>query len=341
MFKAFPTVSSEAEVATLRGDDSLMLIGVFGGAKHKPEMTMFKNVARGFPFPSAMSSSADLAALYGVKAPALVVLRSEEDFGAPAMLNMTLKYKKGAAVKEFINGASEAIMYEYTVENSEALLNSPIKTSLWAFAKSKKDESWASLKTALMPVAASQKGKINIILVDGSQHKNLMEFFGFKTSQLPRALIINLHPKHGQQNFEFDGEQTEAGFQKFTDDFNAGAVSRFMRSEPLPTGQESLPVQEIVGLNFNEVVFSGRDVLVHAYSSRCDHDSCEEHTKQFTELGEKLQGAVADKESNKPLLVRLDWSHNEIDFNGWHEPRADREPAFFFFSAEHKVVSSD
>jgi len=71
--------------------------------------------------------------------------------------------------------------------------------------------------------------------------------------------------------FKFTSALTADNFKTFVNDFIAGSLTRYLKSEELPETNDK-PVKIIVGKNFKDLVLkSGKDVLVYFYAPWCGH----------------------------------------------------------------------
>merc|ERR1719232_1525184 len=92
-------------------------------------------------------------------------------------------------------------------------------------------------------------------------------------------------------------------FKAFLDDFNAGKLEAYMKSEPLPDNSGN-GVKVAVAKNFDELVSnSEKDVLVEFYAPWCGH--CKKLTPIYEELG------AAMKEENVEI-VKMDATANDV-----------------------------
>lgn len=92
--------------------------------------------------------------------------------------------------------------------------------------------------------------------------------------------------------------------QAFIDDFNAGKLTAFQKSEPVPETNDG-PVKKIVGTQWNEIVGdSTKDVFVKYYAPWCGH--CKSLAPIWTELGEYVAGL------DDVVIAEMDSTLNEV-----------------------------
>ena len=90
---------------------------------------------------------------------------------------------------------------------------------------------------------------------------------------------------------------------KFIDDFKAGALRPYFKSDPIPESN-SEPVKVIVGNNFEDLIInSDKWVLLEIYAPWCGH--CKKLTPIYDELAKKLLA------HDDILIAKMDGTTNE------------------------------
>ncbi|KAF0287538.1 Protein disulfide-isomerase A3 [Amphibalanus amphitrite] len=111
--------------------------------------------------------------------------------------------------------------------------------------------------------------------------------------------------------------------QKFVEDFSAGKLEPYLKSEPVPASNDG-PVTVAVSKNFDEVVTNnGKDTLIEFYAPWCGH--CKKLAPVFDELGTKLK-------DEDVAIVKMDATANDVPSG--YEVRGF--PTLFFLPKDKK-----
>jgi len=96
-------------------------------------------------------------------------------------------------------------------------------------------------------------------------------------------------------------------FKTFIQDFLAGKVSPYLKSQPEPENNDG-PVKVVTASNFEKIVNDPeRDVLIEFYAPWCGH--CKNLEPKYNELGEKLA------KENGVTIAKMDATANDVPAN--------------------------
>lgn len=169
-------------------------------------------------------------------------------------------------------------------------------------------EGGSAFEQAFVEAAKALKGQIVFVTsgVEEGIQSRLGEFIGVTPDMLPTVRILS--PEQGMKKFAFEEDVNSlslASIQKFVDDFKAGNLSPFLKSEPIPETQESA-VHVVVGKNFQDVVINSEDeVLMKFYAPWCGH--CKALAPAWEEVAEELKEVAGLK------IAKFDATANEAD----------------------------
>jgi len=187
--------------------------------------------------------------------------------------------------------------------------------------ESKKDEikEWAA---KIPEKFAGDLAPAVIFDVKGDQSR-IAGYFGFSNDLDVSLAVTNLNKdKH---NFVMDESATEESAFQYIEDVVAGKIKRSIKSEEVPA-TNSEPVKVVVGKNFNDLVLSGKNVLLEIYAPWCGH--CKSLAPIYEELAK-------DMESDAGIVIaKIDGTANDVpderfSFTGF--------PTLHFIDSEGKV----
>lgn len=129
----------------------------------------------------------------------------------------------------------------------------------------------------------------------------LAEFLGVTAADEPTIRIIKFKANNVEKYKVTDLSQ--AGLDKALDDFEAGNLSAYHKSEPIPESNDE-GVKVVVGNNFDDVVINNdKYVLLEAYAPWCGH--CKELEPIYKQLGDLF------KNVDEVVIAKIDATANE------------------------------
>jgi len=155
-------------------------------------------------------------------------------------------------------------------------------------------------------VAHAKKGVILFSVSkpnDGFGHyQKLADYVGANTAKAPAIMLVET----GSELFKyrFDADVTANNLNKFIDDWKAGKLEKYMKSEEIPEKNDE-PVKVIVGKTFHDLVINNnRDILLEFYAPWCGH--CKALSPKYDAAAKKLAG-------NKNIVIaKIDATANEV-----------------------------
>lgn len=298
------TLASAEDVNKLKGDNEVVVIGLFKSAD-SAEAQAFQNVAKTIDS-VAFGISTEQAVFDELKAKpdTLVLLKKfdegRNDFGADAKINE-------AEIRTFIQSNQLPLVSEFNQETAQKIFGGDIKIHNLLFA-SKKSSGFESLLTEFKTAAKAFKGKSIFVLIDTEVDENerILEFFGMKKEDSPQIRLISL----GADMIKYKPESndlTAKVIQSFVQDFFDNKLKPHLLSQEIPDDWDAKPVKTLVGKNFEQVARDkSKTVLVEFYAPWCGH--CKQLTPIYDELGEKFASR-----SDEFVIAKMDATQNELE----------------------------
>jgi protein disulfide-isomerase A1 len=156
-------------------------------------------------------------------------------------------------------------------------------------------------------LAAENRGKLIFVACDikGELEARLAEYFGLTDQDLPHIRIVSVKADDDVPVFVFREPINEDNLRTFIKDFNEGKLEPFFKSDPVPETQEG-PVYVLVGKTFTqEVLESGKNVLVEFYAPWCGF--CQKLEPQYNKLAEAYKGV------SNLMIAKIDSTANEAE----------------------------
>jgi protein disulfide-isomerase A1 len=174
--------------------------------------------------------------------------------------------------------------------------------------------------------ASAHKGKMLFSYsgVSGGIQERLAEFMGVTADQLPTLRAILPADMKKFQSPTAAADLTVENIGQFLDDVLSGAIKPHLKSEPVPT-QDDTGVTVIVGTEFESIVKdTTKDVLVKYYAPWCGH--CKKLAPIWEELG------AAFKDNANLVIAKMDSTANEaegVEVRGY--------PTLIFYPRDNKA----
>eukprot|EP00403_Amphidinium_massartii_P023535 CAMPEP_0178387390 /NCGR_PEP_ID=MMETSP0689_2-20121128/9050_1 /TAXON_ID=160604 /ORGANISM="Amphidinium massartii, Strain CS-259" /LENGTH=617 /DNA_ID=CAMNT_0020007755 /DNA_START=110 /DNA_END=1963 /DNA_ORIENTATION=+ len=218
------------------------------------------------------------------------------------------------ALDKFVTARRSPLIMHLTATTAEKLLGGggPEKSLVLFLIASGKEE---ALEKGLLEAAAALRGRA-IVCFTGSVtqiERRFMELAGADDASLPLVTLLEVQagmgPRHNLHKYRLEtAGLTSSKVVKFVDDYEAGKLKPWLRSEPEPTAEDQAEeaVGTLVGSTFVDVTQDkSKDVLVDFYAPWCGH--CRKFEPQYKALAKRLQHVKSLR------IMKIDATRNEFE----------------------------
>uniref|UniRef100_A0A8D1MYU9 Protein disulfide-isomerase-like protein of the testis n=1 Tax=Sus scrofa TaxID=9823 RepID=A0A8D1MYU9_PIG len=248
-------------------------------------------------------------------------------------LDSVLVFKKGRIVnrQELINDNTNKqvlnqvikqhltdFVIEYNAETKDLIYELQVLNHMLLFV-SKSSRSSGMIMQHYKLAAKKFQNKILFILVDADEPRNrrVFEYFRITEVDIPSVQILNLS-SDARYKMPFE-EITYENLKKFGQRFLDRKAKKHQSSEEIPRYWDQGPIKQLVGKNFNVIVFDKeRDVFVMFYAPWCP--KCRALFPVLEELGLKYQN------HSTVTIAKIDITANDVQLM-----QPDRYPFFRLF----------
>ncbi|XP_016078161.1 PREDICTED: protein disulfide-isomerase-like protein of the testis [Miniopterus natalensis] len=220
-------------------------------------------------------------------------------------------------IKQHLTG----FVIEYNTENKDLIYELNILNHMLLFA-SKSSKSFSMIMQHYKLALKEFQNKILFILVDADEPRNgrIFKYFHITGVDIPAVQILNLS-SDARYKMPFENI-TLQNLKKFGHSFLNRNAKKHQSSEELPIYWDQGPVKQLVGKNFNPVVFDKeKDVFVMFYAPWCS--KCRALFPVLEELGIKYQN------HSTVIIAKIDITANDIQLTP-----LDRYPFFRLFPTD-------
>jgi len=158
-------------------------------------------------------------------------------------------------------------------------------------------------RNRVLKVAQNHKD-VTFAISNANQFAGELEEFGLEPPRDRDATpVVGARDSEGQK-YKLEGKFSVEALEQFVNDFTAGKLETFLKSEPVPDN-ENADVKVAVAKNIKELVIDAdKDTLIEFYAPWCGH--CKNLAPTYEELGKKLK--------NEPgvQVVKMDATANDV-----------------------------
>ncbi|KAF6126339.1 protein disulfide isomerase like, testis expressed [Phyllostomus discolor] len=233
----------------------------------------------------------------------------------------TNKHVLNQVIKQHLTG----FVIEYNTENKDLIYELHILNHMLLFA-SKSSKSFGMIMQHYKLASEEFQNKILFIFVDSDEPRNgrVFEYFRITEVNIPSVQILNLS-SDARYKMPFENI-TFQNLKKFGHSFLTRSAKNHQSSEEVPKYWDQGPVKQLVGKNFNLIVFDKkRDVFVMFYAPWSS--KCRTLFPMLEDLGIKYQN------HSTVTIAKIDITANDIQLM-----YLDRYPFFRLFPANSKQV---
>ena len=314
------TLSTAAEATEFADSSDVTVIGVFKSETGTEAKAFMRAAGANDDVAFGISTDASVASEYGVKAPAVVLLKKFDE----GRVDFDGKFK-AETIEEFVSANQLPLVIPFTQENAPKIFGGAITTHLLVFMDQESDTA-EDLMATVREVATANKGRTLTVTV-GTDADRVLQYFGVSADDMPTSVLVNMPPNSSMKKFMFDGDMSVSDLTAFVDSYFAGDLKPFLKSDPIPESQDEA-VYTLVGTEFEKVALDEKkDVLVEFYAPWCGH--CKSLAPVYESVAEKF-GDV-----DSIVIAKMDATANEID-----HPNVNVQgfPTIKFFPANSDTV---
>ncbi|XP_031543150.2 protein disulfide-isomerase-like protein of the testis [Vicugna pacos] len=306
------------EIAKFVNSRPLVIIGFFQDLQEEVA-ELFYDMIKDFPeLTFGVISIRNAIGRFHVTLDSVLVFKKGKIVNRQELINdNTNRNILGQVMKQQLTG----FVIEYSCENKDLIYELYVLNHMLLFV-SKSSKSFGMIMQHYKLASKKFQNKILSILVDADEPKNrrVFEYFRITEFDIPSVQILNLS-SGARYKMPFE-EITYKNLKKFGQSFLNRKAKKHQSSEEIPKYWDQRPVKQLVGKNFNDVVFDKeRDVFVMFYAPWSK--KCRALFPVLEELGRKYQN------HSTVTIAKIDITANDI------QPiHLDRYPFFRLFPTD-------
>ncbi|OUM64207.1 hypothetical protein PIROE2DRAFT_51355 [Piromyces sp. E2] len=261
----------------------------------------------------------ELAKKAGAQVPGIVLYKQFDD--GKAVMQGKISQE---SIEEFVKVESVPLMDELGPENYSKYMDSGLPL-VYLFTSDAEDKK--TVGAWCEAIAKKVQGKLNFVYIDAVKFSGHGKFLGLKENW--PAVIIQDVKQNTKYPYPQDKKIEKEALEKFIEDFQAGKLEPYVKSQDVPEKQED-GVYNVVAKTFDEVVLDkSKDVLLLFYAPWCGH--CKKLAPTYIEIAEEINKT----EGSKVLVARMDATENDIPASSpWNN--LEGFPTVILFKADDK-----
>ncbi|XP_054433194.1 protein disulfide-isomerase-like protein of the testis [Pteronotus mesoamericanus] len=300
----------------------LVIIGFFQDLEEEVA-ELFYDVIKDFPeLTFGVISISNAIGRFHVTLDSVLVFKKGKIVNRQELINdSTNKHVLNQVIKQHLTG----FVIEYNTENKGLIYELHILNHMLLFA-SKSSKSFGMIMQHYKLASEEFQNKILFILVDADEPRNrrIFEYFGITEVNIPSVQILDLS-SDARYKMPFENI-TFQNLKKFGLSFLSKSAKKHQSSEEIPKYWDQGPVKQLVGKNFNLVVFDKeRDIFVMFYAPWSS--KCRALFPVLEDLGIKYQN------HSTVTIAKIDITANDIQLK-----YLERYPFFRLFPANSQQV---
>lgn len=204
-------------------------------------------------------------------------------------------------IQKFIDTSFHGLVGHRTTDNTNQFKN-PLIIAYYKVDYAKNAKGTNYWRNRVLKVASGFKGKSNFAIANKDEFTHELGEYGVDYVAGDKPVVAARNEKN--LKFVMKDEFSIESFEKFVNQFIAGELEPFLKSEPVPEDNDG-PVKVAVAKNFDELVMGDdKDVLIEFYAPWCGH--CKKLTPVYEELGKELEG------EDSVVIVKMDATANDV-----------------------------
>ncbi|XP_048350148.1 protein disulfide-isomerase-like protein of the testis [Sphaerodactylus townsendi] len=295
--------------------DGVAVIGFFKSPQGWAE-EVFCHSARSTPeLPFGTTTSEEVFARFGIREDAVVIFQRGKPVYNQAAEEGRLTHEE---LTRLVKTFTVDVVSEYNLETSLKIFDVPVENHILLFIP-KSSSVFSKAYENFKSVAEEFRGKIVFIVVDTDESRNgrVIEYFQVIEIEVPAVQILNLT---SDARYKMPAERvTVRDLRRFCQSYLEGTAKRHLASEEIPDGWDQKPVKELVGKNFDRVVFNKKNhVFVMFYAPWSE--ACQKLLPIWDELGKMFENR------SNVVIAKIDYTANNAQLLN-----LERYPFFRYF----------